>query len=101
MEKISLKEFIEKYWNNKKYEDMSFIFKEGENGARIITTPYLFKNANELNLEFDITFSKVWGEVKNKDSKYMGLQFSFITVSIYEFEKCNIDLEIEIPQEED
>ena len=100
MEKISLKEFVEKYWNNKEYEDKSFIFTEGGSEARIITTPYLFKDINGLNLEFDDSFSKAWGEVKNKESRYMGIQFSFNTVFIYELEVCNIELEIELPKEE-
>ena len=101
MEKISLKKFVEKYWNNKEYEDKSFIFTEKEGGARIITTPYLLKDINGLKLEFDDSFSKAWGEAKNKDSRYLGLQFSFNTVFIYEFEKCDIELEIELPKEED
>ena len=100
METIKLEEFIEKYWNNKKYENMSFIFTEGGSGARTITTPYLLKDINGLKLEFDITFSKAWGEVRNKDSRYLGIQFSFNTVFIYEFEACNIELEIELPKEE-
>ena len=100
MEKISLKEFIEKYWNSKKYEDKSFIFQEDNVGGSVTTTPYLFKS-NNLNIEFSTFSELLWGEVKNKESKYMGLQFSFNTVAIYDFGVSMKEFEIEIPQEED
>lgn len=100
MEKISLKEFVDKYWNNKNYEDRTFIFKEGNVGGSVTTTPYLFKS-NDLKLDFSTFREVIWGEVKNKESRYMGMQFSFNSVSIYDFGVCDIDLEIETPQEED
>lgn len=100
MENISLKEFVEKYWNNKDYEDITFIFQENNTGGSVVTTPNLFKS-NNLDIEFSTFRERLWGEVRNKDSNYMGIQFSFNTVAIYDFGICKIELKVLAPEEEE
>lgn len=97
MELIKLEQFIEEYWKNPEYEELTFAF-----GEEVVITKGMLNDAH-IHLRFAKSsyFPKVWGEIRDDYTNFIvGIQFRFNEVKILDMGKTVFHIKIDLPEEE-